>query len=157
MHQYSSRKRRQRLLKANRDGGALGETRARNYLEKHGFTIEKEQAFTECEMIVDGEAQKFQLRADFIVSKNGMRSVVDAKSGGENVNLSCAATRRQLLEYFVCYDVDSVYVYNSIEDKLVSVTFAASAQSEKKRIQFGYILLIFLIIALCIVAALHFL
>lgn len=155
--QYLGRIRKQKSLKANRENGADGELRAKEYLEKHGFTIEKEQAYTECEMIVDGVPQKYQLRADFIVSKDGVRSVVDAKSGTVNVNPSSIATRRQLLEYFVCYEADNVYVYNSIENKLVSVTFAAAAPNKRKGIHTGYYLLIFLIVEMCIIAGLNFL
>jgi len=155
--QALGRARKRTMLKNNRDGGVDGELKAKSYLLKNGFTILKEQAHIEKQMIIDGKPQNFTLRADFLVKKDNKTAVVDAKSGAECVNPSNSATRRQLLEYFTCYDVDHVYVYNSIEDKLVSVEFAdgnkPSDSGSNPKFSIAYAVLFFIVLQLVIVVA----
>lgn len=161
INQVLSRAKKRKILKNNRDGGVDGEQRAKEYLLKNGFTILKEQAHIEKQMIIDGQAQSFTLRADFLVEKDTKTAVVDAKSGIECVNPSNSATRRQLLEYFTCYDVDSVYVYNSIEDKLISVEFAdgdrQSDSNAKRKFSIAYAVLLFIVVQLVIIIAISIL
>jgi hypothetical protein len=135
------------LLHSNQKDGALGEVRAKQYLLKHGFAIIKEQAYSEHQIVVDGKPHSFQLRVDFIVSKNGVVSIVDAKSGEEGVDPTNSNTRRQLLEYFIYYKADNAYVYNSITDVLHEVEFV-SANVRKKGFSIGYIALLLIIIEL---------
>jgi hypothetical protein len=157
INQALSRAKKRKILKNNRDGGADGEQKAKEYLLKNGFTILKEQAHIRKLMIIDGQAQSFTLRADFLVEKDTKTAVVDAKSGAECVNPSNSATRRQLLEYFTCYDVDSVYVYNSIEDKLVNIEFAdGNRQSDSNpgpKYSIAFAVVLFIVIQLAIVIA----
>lgn len=161
INQVLSRAKKRKILKNNRDGGADGELKAKAYLQKNGFTILKEQAHIEKQMIIDGHAQSFTLRADFLVEKDTKTAVVDAKSGVECVNPSNSATRRQLLEYFTCYDVDRVYIYNSIEDKLVSVEFAdGDRQSDlntNRKFSIAYAVVLFIVLQLVIVIAISML
>jgi hypothetical protein len=161
LNQVLSRARKRKILKNNRDGGADGEQKAKTYLLKNGFTILKEQAHIEKQMIIDGQAQSFTLRADFLVEKDTKTAVVDAKSGIECVNPSNSATRRQLLEYFTCYDVDSVFVYNSIEDKLVRVEFAddtrGSDSNSSRKLSIAWTVLFFIVAQLVIIIAISML
>lgn len=115
-------KRRSKLLSHVHEG-IKGEMHARDYLKRHGFRIIKEQAHSEQVMIIDGERTTFTLRADFIVSKNGKRYIVDAKSGIEGSQPASMPTRRQLLEYYLYYNVNGVYLYNSRENKLHLIHF----------------------------------
>jgi hypothetical protein len=151
-----ARQKKRSSLRASRENGIKGEHRAKEYLLKHGFAIVKEQAFSEQQMLVDGKPQTFQLRADFIVSKNGKLSVVDAKSGTEGVDPTYSSTRRQLLEYFIYYDVEDVYVYNSKENSLHLVTFLIAPIKHRNRVHFGYWLLLFLIAELICLILLHY-
>jgi hypothetical protein len=155
--QVLGRARKRKMLKNNREGGADGEQKAKEYLLKNGFTILKEQAHIKKLMIIDGQAQSFTLRADFLVKKDNKTAVVDAKSGAEGVNPSNSTTRRQLLEYFTCYDVDSVYVYNSIENKLVSVEFAdgnkPSDSDSNPKFSIAYAVLFFIVLQAVIIIA----
>ncbi|NLD94934.1 MAG: hypothetical protein GX639_19945, partial [Fibrobacter sp.] len=84
-------------------------------------------------------------------------AIVDAKSGADCVKPSNITTRRQLLEYFTCYDVDRVYVYNSIEDRLVSVEFAdgnkASDSVTTRKFSIAYAVVLFLVAQLVIIIA----
>jgi hypothetical protein len=151
-----SRQKKRSTLKAFREDGIKGEHRAKEYLLKHGFAIVKEQAYSEQQLLVDGKPRTFQLRADFIVSKNGKLSVVDAKSGTEGVDPTSSATRRQLLEYFIYYDVDDAYVYNSKDNTLHLVTFLTDLIKHRNRMYFGYWLLLLLIVELICVILLHY-
>jgi hypothetical protein len=152
-----SRRKKQALLRVSRKDGLKGENRAKVYLLKQGFEIVKEQAYLEQQLFVDGHPQTFQLRADFIVSKNGKLSVVDAKSGDHGVDPTCSATRRQLLEYFIYFKVDDAYIYNSIENKLHLVTFLTDPINRRIRMHFGYWLLLFIIVELvCVILLLYF-
>jgi Holliday junction resolvase-like predicted endonuclease len=102
--------------------GRAGEEKARKYLLRHGFTILAEQATLKPAMIIGGERRKYDVRADFIVRKKGRRSVVEAKTGAAARPWE-RATRRQLLEYAMNYDVDGVYLYDGNKDSLVEVDF----------------------------------
>jgi hypothetical protein len=113
---------RKQLIKHTSDGQS-GERLAKEYLLKNGFTIENEQIHKSCSLAIDEKPQEFSLRADFLVSKNGRYSIVDAKSGADCSNITHQATRRQLLEYFVYYDVDSVYLFDSINSMLHEIEF----------------------------------
>lgn len=90
-----SRQKKRSILRVSREDGLKGELRAKECLLKQGFVIVKEQAYSEHQLLVDGIPRTFQLRADFIVSKNGKLSVVDAKSGTDGVDPTCCATRRR--------------------------------------------------------------
>lgn len=161
INQALSRAKKRKILKFNRDGGADGEQKAKEYLLKNGFTILKEQAHIEKQMIIDGQARCFTLRADFLVEKDNKTAIVDAKSGADCVNPSNTTTRRQLLEYFTCYDVDSVYVYNSIEDRLVSVEFAdgskASDSDAARKFSIAYAVVLFIVVQVVIIIAISML
>ncbi|NLD94666.1 MAG: hypothetical protein GX639_18575, partial [Fibrobacter sp.] len=76
INQALSRAKKRKILKSNRDGGTDGEQKAKEYLLKNGFTILKEQAHIEKQMIVDGQAQSFTLRADFLVEKDDKTAIV---------------------------------------------------------------------------------
>src|SRR5262245_45038780 len=49
-----------------------------------------------------------ELRADYLVEQNGQLLVAEVKTGDEAPNLETAATRRQLLEYYVAFAADGV-------------------------------------------------
>lgn len=153
---FISRLKKRSILRASREDGIKGEHRAKEYLLKNGFVIVKEQAFSEQQLLVDGKPRTFQLRADFIVSKNGKLSVVDAKSGTEGVDPTCSATRRQLLEYFIYYAVDEAYIYNSKDNTLQLVTFLTDPIKHRNQMHFGYWLLLLLIVELICVILLHY-
>ncbi|MEZ4232272.1 MAG: hypothetical protein R3B89_24050 [Polyangiaceae bacterium] len=78
------------------------------FLEAQGFFIEAVQARTHYRLLVDGEPEDIELRVDFIVRKRGRRFAADVKTGAEAPRLRNPATRRQLLEYQLAYEVDGV-------------------------------------------------
>ncbi len=77
-------------------------------LEAAGFRIVARQARIAWAPRVDGEPCDLELRADYLVEANGERLVAEVKTGDEAPSLATAATRRQLLEYSIAFDVDGV-------------------------------------------------
>jgi hypothetical protein len=85
-----------------------GEDRAAELLLEAGFTIVERQARTSWAPLVDGEPHAIELRADYLVEAAGELLVAEVKTGEEAPSLDTAATRRQLLEYFLAFAVDGV-------------------------------------------------
>ncbi|MGE0320684.1 MAG: hypothetical protein AB7K71_19245 [Polyangiaceae bacterium] len=81
---------------------------AHGFLEAQGYSIEAVQARTHYRLLVDGEAEDIELRVDFIVRKQGQRFAADVKTGSDAPRIQNPATRRQLLEYQLAYEVDGV-------------------------------------------------
>lgn len=85
-----------------------GEDDAAELLRCAGFRIVARQARTRWAPVVDGEPLETELRADYLVEAHGELLVAEVKTGDEAPSLATAATRRQLLEYCVAFDVDAV-------------------------------------------------
>ena len=93
-------------VRAERAGA--GEDGAAAMLRRAGYTIVARQARTWWAPLVDGEPFETELRADYLVESGGEMFVAEVKTGDEAPRMSTAATRRQLLEYHVAFDVDGV-------------------------------------------------
>jgi hypothetical protein len=74
-------------------------------------------------LVVDGEPMNVPLRADYMVTRRGRRYIAEVKSGKSAPRLSTAATRRQLLEYLVAFDVDGVLLVDGEEHRVHEVAF----------------------------------
>jgi Holliday junction resolvase-like predicted endonuclease len=85
-----------------------GEDAAAVLLRRAGFRIVARQARTRWAPLIDGEPLETELRADYLVEAHGELLVAEVKTGNEAPSLATAATRRQLLEYCVAFDVDGV-------------------------------------------------
>lgn len=97
-----------RRIAAARASGADGERRAEPLLQRSGYAVIARQVATTYEVLVDGEPCAVALRADFIVEAEGRRFVAEVKTGRVAPKVESPATRRQLLEYRVAFDVDGV-------------------------------------------------
>ncbi len=97
-----------RRLQAARVAGADGEARAEPLLRSLGYAIVARQAPATYDLTVDGEPCAVALRADLLVERGGRRFVAEVKTGRLAPRLETPATRRQLLEYRVAFDVDGV-------------------------------------------------
>jgi len=95
-----------RRLATVRERGALGEVRAEALLRRLGFTILGRQVGVTYGIGVDGRHVAVELRADYVVAEGGLRYVAEVKTGAFAPRIETAATRRQLLEYRVAFDVD---------------------------------------------------
>lgn len=95
------------ILSRQRRAYAL-ERSALPFLEEQGYCVEAVQARTHYRLLVDGEAEDIELRVDFIVRRQGQRFAADVKTGVDAPRVRNPATRRQLLEYQLAYEVDGV-------------------------------------------------
>lgn len=108
---------------------ADGEIEAEHLLSECGFAILDRQAGLVWEIECDGEPHPVELRADLLVERDGRRYVAEVKTGVAAPLLTNAATRRQLLEYCVAYQVDSVLLVDVEEQAVREITFRFSAGS----------------------------
>ena len=133
-------RRRKILLRVARAG--IGELRARGYLGDLGFKILGSQVATSYPVLIDDAEVTISLRADYLVERNGRRYVVEVKTGKVAPRIDTAATRRQLLEYRVAFDVDGVLLVDAEAEKIHSVTFPLSnAPAESHRGAWGWLAL----------------
>ena len=112
-----------RLARARSRRGLRGEAAAEPLLERLGYQVEARQSTAVWSVVVDGEARSFSLRADFLVRKDGRRLVADAKTGERAPLVSSAATRRQLLEYRLAFDVDGVLLVDVETGEVQEIEF----------------------------------
>lgn len=85
-----------------------GEDCAAALLEDSGFLVVERQARVDWAPLVDGRPRHCELRADYLVERDGELLVAEVKTGEEAPSVETAATRRQLLEYHVAFGVDGV-------------------------------------------------
>jgi len=100
-----------------------GEAAAIALLEDAGYAIIARQQRIIWEPIVDGEALPIELRCDYLVERGGERFVAEVKTGEVAPDVATAATRRQLLEYRVAFDVDGVLLVCPERDTIHVVEF----------------------------------
>jgi hypothetical protein len=102
------------------------ERQAARLLEDLGYTVLGQQVETSYAVIVDGKPTDIALRADYLVSRGGRQFVAEVKSGQVAPRLDSAATRRQLLEYRVAFQVDGVLLVDGEQRQVHEVTFPIS-------------------------------
>jgi len=100
------------------------ERSAADLLSSLGFQIDAVQARTHYELRVDGEPLMIELRVDYLVSKHNLSYAADVKSGPQATRVQHAATRRQLLEYQLAYDVDGVLLVDMEREQILTLEFA---------------------------------
>jgi hypothetical protein len=114
---------RSRRIALARERGALGEVRAEALLRRLGFSVLGRQVVGRYGLGVDGEALLVELRADYLVEAGGRRFVAEVKTGVFAPRLETAATRRQLLEYRIGFDVDGVLLVDAEAERVRVVDF----------------------------------
>ena len=92
------------------DRARRGEARAAGLLEDRGYTILGAQVAVEHEVRVDERVVMVPLRADYLVRKASARYVAEVKTGALAPRIETSATRRQILEYRIAFDVDGARV-----------------------------------------------
>ena len=95
-----------------------GESYAEQLLQDEGYCIEDRQVMGSWCMWNNGEAEEVSVRADLLVSKRGRSFIAEVKTGRLAPDPCFPATRRQLLEYQMVFDVDGVLLVD-VEDGLV--------------------------------------
>jgi len=100
-----------------------GEDRAAELLVAAGYRVLARQVRCAWTPLVDGRPHELELRADYLVEKDGEQLVAEVKTGDEAPSIATAATRRQLLEYHVAFAVDGVLLVCPERDAIHRVVF----------------------------------
>jgi hypothetical protein len=113
-----------RAVSARRQRAAQGEARAEVLLARLGYEVEARQVEAAWAVEVDGEAAPIRVRADLLVRRGARRWVAEVKTGEVAPLITCASTRRQLLEYRLAYpEVDGVLLVRPERDQVHEVRF----------------------------------
>lgn len=112
-----------RRLALSRERGAAGEQRAEGLLRRLGFTIVGRQVAARYGLGVDGATIAVDLRADYVVGWGSQRFVAEVKTGAWAPRIETSATRRQLLEYRMAFEVDGVLLVDADAGKVRRVDF----------------------------------
>lgn len=114
-----------RRLSLRMQRAVRGEQRAPAWLEEHGYTVMGAQVAVDHPVRVDGRTVTIALRADYLAKKDGARFVVEVKTGALAPRIETSATRRQMLEYRIAFDVDGVVLVDAETGTVREVTFPA--------------------------------
>lgn len=109
-------------LQERRTRGGRAEGRALRLLERAGYVVIASQPAALVRILVDGEEEEFDLRADVMVEKDGERLVAEVKTGLAAA-VTSRATRRQLLEYAYAYRLDAVLLVDMASEQIIRVEF----------------------------------
>lgn len=104
---------RRRHMRARAERASDGERRAVLLLEQSGYEVIGMQVPARYELTVDGEAQSFDVRVDYVARRSGRRFVAEVKTGALAPRLDTPATRRQLLEYALAYRAHGVLLVDA--------------------------------------------
>ena len=100
-----------------------GEEDAERLLTRRGFTILERQLCLDWAIACDGEDHLVELRADLLVERDGLHYIAEVKTGDLAPLITNAATRRQLLEYCIAYQVDAVLLVDVEADRVSEISF----------------------------------
>lgn len=106
------------------------ESEAPRLLEKLGYGVLGAQVEGSYSLVVDGQPIEVSLRVDYIVGRGGRRFVAEVKSGRLAPRLDTAATRRQLLEYLITFQVNGVLLVDGEARSVHQVEFPIIPHSE---------------------------
>jgi hypothetical protein len=110
------------------------ERAAPGWLVTHGYAIIASQVTSTYELSIDGRAVPIRVRADLLVERDGQRFVAEVKSGALAPNIETRATRRQLLEYRLAFDVDGVLLVDAERECAQLVRFPEAMQVKPQRV-----------------------
>jgi hypothetical protein len=120
--------------------GLRAERGAEKWLRGLGYQILGKQIASQLELYVNGQPWIFPLRADYLLGVGNKRYIAEVKSGKEMTSVSHAATRRQLLEYHLAYQVDGVLLVDAENKKVQHVELFSQAPPAKTRWIFAFVL-----------------
>ena len=111
-------------MRARLARAAEGEASAAQWLKGLGYEILGAQVAAKYVIWIDQESFTVGLRADYLVQKRGARFVAEVKTGKLAPRIDTAATRRQLLEYRVAFDVDGILLVDAEAGRVQAITFS---------------------------------
>lgn len=128
-----------------------GEARGRELLEAHGYTVIGAQCAQSYVLSLDGVDVAIPLRADYVATRGGLRFVAEVKTGAQAPLLRTSATRRQLLEYRIAFDVDGVLLIDAEAGRIHVVKFPLMEPRKDERMSpLGWIVVAAGIVALVV-------
>jgi hypothetical protein len=98
------------------------EAAAPDALRRAGYRVLRHHPEASYDLAIDGRERPTRLQADYLVARGRRRYVVEVKSGG-GADPARRATRRQLLEYAVGFEVDGVLLLDAERGRLYRVDF----------------------------------
>lgn len=119
---------RSRRMSLRMERAVLGEARAPALLEARGFSVIGAQVMVEHAVRIDDRVVAVPLRADYLAERNGARYVVEVKTGALAPRIETSATRRQILEYRIAFDVDGVVLVDAESGRVHEITFPSLAR-----------------------------
>ena len=117
---------RSRLARRRMARATAGEQRAIALLETHGYELLGAQVRATYELLVDGAPHDVTVRADYVVTRVGLAYVAEVKTGELAPRIDTIATRRQLLEYRMAFDVAGVLLVDVESARVREVIFPSS-------------------------------
>lgn len=120
------RRARGRWRRANRgrhNRAQRAEGDAERFLAQQGYAILDRQLTQTWQLRIDDAWHPVSCRADLLLRRRGRLYVADVKTGGKAPNPRSPATRRQLLEYFLVFDVDGVLLVDMEQRRIRTVDF----------------------------------
>ena len=115
--------RRRRRMAMRMDRAVAGEERAAELLRRQGFSVLGAQAVIDHPVQIDDRVVMIALRADYLAERDGLRYVVEVKTGSLAPRIETSATRRQMLEYRIAFDVDGVLLVDAESGLVHDVKF----------------------------------
>lgn len=145
---------RRRRIHGRLERAGDAEREAAEYVQDAGFSVVGAQVASTYELLVDGAPTTITVRADLLVERRARRWVVEVKSGRAAPRVENPATRRQLLEYRVAFDVDGVLLYDAEARRLREIRFPGEP-AQRERGTSGWLVLVgaLVVVAVAVAAA----
>jgi hypothetical protein len=122
-----------RRLRLRMQRARAGEQRASQLLHKLGYRVLGEQVSGQYELAIDAQPVSIAVRADYLVERAGLRYVAEVKTGEAAPRIQSSATRRQLLEYRVAFEVDGALLVDVEAQRAQLVRFPFEPRREEPR------------------------
>ena len=111
------------LFSLVRRRGRIGEDVAVKLLKKNGYNIVQSQLPLSGSCIVDGKPLNFNVRADYLVERNGIKYLAEVKTG-DAADPKNIGTRRQLFEYASLSRSEQVILVDATSMKVMLIGFS---------------------------------
>jgi hypothetical protein len=120
-------------MRARMRRAAAGERAAEPLLARAGYRVVGRQVSAALEYAIDGEPCAFEVRADYLVERDGRAWIAEVKTGEHAPRLSTRATRRQLLEYGHAFGAAGVLLVDPERDRVHRVSLPTRASDRPPR------------------------
>ena len=100
-----------------------GESRAERLLTARGYQILDRQVTERWALHIDGTPVPVSCRADLLVGRGRRRYIAEVKTGARAPDPTNPATRRQLLEYLLAFEVDGVLLIDMESEAIRKVDY----------------------------------